>query len=127
VPEVVVNLTASIYSISAIGELIVRFSHQMNTDLNLSLLNETMIQMYIEPAEDRHKTPGFDLTKLNFTWNATSFKGRDLVFSLNFTDPLSISPLADQDRFVWVLNETYKDWFFSSELKKSLYEDSWLL
>ena len=42
---------------------------------NLHLFNISSIEMYVEPAGDWHlDEEGFELTRLNFTWNATRFE-----------------------------------------------------
>ena len=60
--------------------------------------------MYIEPADDWHTTvEGFELERLNFTWNCTRYE-RDkkgsfttLYVDLKFHHPADISPFAEQD------------------------------
>ena len=45
----------------------------MNTKFNLSFLNESNTQMYINPANNRQLDDDFDPATLNFTWTVTSF------------------------------------------------------
>jgi hypothetical protein len=53
----------------------VKFSTPMKTELvDLEKLNSTQIDLYIVPAGDRDEEEGFDLSSVNFTWNATEFK-----------------------------------------------------
>ena len=45
----------------------------MNTKFNLSFLNESNTQMYINPANNRQLDDDFDPDTSNFTWTVTSF------------------------------------------------------
>jgi len=107
------NLTASIYQISARGELQLQFSTPMINTVNLSIINSSIIDIYIVPAQNRHEQDGFDLTKLNFTWIATDFVGDMLSIQLNFSNPTFISPLKDQDLIVWYVRPQFLDIFWS--------------
>jgi hypothetical protein len=56
------GVTAFIESISSLGLMIVKFSTPMkNESVNITHLNETVLGVYIEPAEDRHLSSGFDI------------------------------------------------------------------
>ena len=45
---------ASVYEMTALGDLIVQFSTPMKTDyINLTWINSTIIDMYIIPADNR--------------------------------------------------------------------------
>jgi len=57
----------------------IMFNFEMNTKYNMSLLNSSMIDMYVIPINDRHKEdPAFNLSKLNFTWTVVSFEKDEL-------------------------------------------------
>ena len=45
-----------------------KFNTTMNTDFNLTFINNTVIDMYIEPTLLRVEDEDFDATVLNFTW-----------------------------------------------------------
>jgi len=94
-PEIIINCTASIFSISARGQLDIRFSTEMLTTINLTQVNTTMIDIYIVPAENRHLSDGFNITKLNFTWNATEFYYDTLTIMLDFPNPSYVSILKE--------------------------------
>ena len=58
--------------------------------------------MYLLPEADWHKeSEGFDLNRLNFTWNCTRYekdvRGSEttLYFNLKFNSPTDISPFAE--------------------------------
>ena len=42
--------------------------------MNLSDLNTTQLEMYINPYNNRHLEDGFNISKLNFTWQIVYFK-----------------------------------------------------
>jgi hypothetical protein len=68
------NCTATIESITALGEMKIRFNTSMITTVNLTELNSTVLDMYIIPALERHQENAFNISKLNFTFNATDFR-----------------------------------------------------
>jgi hypothetical protein len=47
-------------------------------DIPLSALNKDRVDIYIEPALDRHLEAGFNLTKLNLTWTALEYDAYNL-------------------------------------------------
>lgn len=58
----------------------------------------TVWDMYIEPAQQRHLTEeNFNLSTLNFTWKTVGWADNQLIFELNFSNPLYISPKVEQD------------------------------
>jgi len=70
----------------------VKFSHPMDTALDLSSINPTQIDLFIDPAFDRHLEDDFDISSLNFTWKTTQFEKDLLSLKLAFNDALAISP-----------------------------------
>ena len=50
-----------------------------------------MLDIYINPYYERLKSPDFNVTALNFTWDVVSFDGDTLKIQLNFNDPFYIS------------------------------------
>jgi hypothetical protein len=105
---------------SNIGELTVVFSTKMKTQyIDLSWLNNTIMDLYIEPAENRDQDDGFDVKSVNFTWNVTEYGDLEdssvskMVFMILFDHPLEISPLKTQDQIVLHIKD--KVFFFISE------------
>jgi len=92
-------ISAKIESISTLGLMIIRFNQSMDierfTKLNGSLkwINESMIDIYVVPSEERLKhTEVVDVKKLNMTWEAIKFENKHIHIQVNFTNPLFISP-----------------------------------
>jgi len=57
----------------------IRFNFEMMTGFNISLLNSTLIDMYLVPANNRHlEDPAFNISNLNFTWDTVSFSQDEL-------------------------------------------------
>ena len=42
-------------------------------------MNSTTIDIYVEPAERRHRVNGFDLSTLNLTWDVTEYADDELT------------------------------------------------
>jgi hypothetical protein len=106
-------ISAEIEKISSMGDVVIRFSSPMKTNVNLTDLAE-VIEMYIVPFNDwTSHTQNFDMAHLNFTFNITEFKQDYMHIKLNFTDPYAISPLEQQDRLVWHVVDR-KDFFISA-------------
>ena len=68
------NVSAKISAINSIGLVTIRFNSTMMTDINMTHINKTVIDMYITPAADRENEEDFRLSDLNFTWELVSFK-----------------------------------------------------
>ena len=48
----------------------------MRSDFDVSYINDTVIDVYVEPALERYQIdPNFDNSSLEITWAADSFKG----------------------------------------------------
>ena len=86
------NLSAKLTKVSALGLVTVEFSTDMVNDFNLTWLNETVLDLYIEPAMNRSLNENFNLTTVNFTWNVVSFEENKLCIQLEFFKPAFISP-----------------------------------
>ena len=66
----------------------------MKTDIDLNLINSEVLDIFIEPAEDRHLIdPTFDPSSLDLTWVPHSFDDQDLILNLTFKNARAISPL----------------------------------
>lgn len=90
----------------------------MNSNVNLTHIDESVLTLYIIPAEGRGSEPNFNASSLNFTWKVTEFKAKYFSLKLNFSDPLSISPLLIQDTLI----VKFKDlsFFYSTEVQDFL-------
>ena len=73
--------------------MVIAFNATMFTTFNHSMINASNTDIYIKPASYRHEEEGFNLSKLNLTWNVESFEDKELVIKLNFESAISISPL----------------------------------
>jgi len=67
------NVSAKIESISTVGLMKIEFNASMQTGFNLSLFNSSVMDLYIEPAYERHEEMGFRMETVNFTWKVVSF------------------------------------------------------
>ena len=92
---------------------------------NLSLINETSIDVYILPALERDKDSGFDPASIALTWQVVSIKETKMRVQVNFTDPIAISPLSTFDEIIF--NITDASLLFSPALQKNLHADFWVL
>jgi len=75
--------------------MVVKFNTTMVTDFyNISILNETFIDIYVEPALNRHvDSEDFKMESVNLTWKAVYYKFDEMWFELKFNQPSAISPL----------------------------------
>ena len=104
------------------GDVTIRFSEPMKTDVNLSDLAE-VLDLYIQPNNDwTSYIADFDLSHLNFTFNITEYKDDYMQIKLNFTDPYAISPLEQQDKLVWHVLDR-KDFFIAEEALVDLHSN----
>ena len=92
------KITSKIANIEINGEMTIEFSHQMNQDVNLTNINNTWVQIYIEPYTNK-KDYSIDRNsdKLNCTWEVTSYIGRQMKIQLSFESPDEISPFKEFD------------------------------
>jgi hypothetical protein len=58
--------------------MVIQFNASMLEWQNLTLMNSSVLDIYIVPAYDRHHEPSFKMSTLNMTWNATYFFGDTL-------------------------------------------------
>ena len=73
----------------------------MKTDFDLSLIDDTVLDIYVLPALNRHlEDPTFDHSTIELTWVVDSFEDKDLVLNITFKNAMAISPLQIQDRLV---------------------------
>jgi hypothetical protein len=117
------NVTSFISSISVFGEMEVEFNGTMNTNFSRSLMNISLVDMYIEPY-NRNET--YNMSLLNFTWNLTQVFPSSFWFKLNFSHPYEISPFSEQDTLVMhIKNETQV--FYSTEVRDNLHESTMIM
>lgn len=101
----------------------IRFNASMFTNFNFSMLNASLVDIYIIPFAPG---PDFNMSHLNFTWNLTYYEEDVMRIQLNFEYPKSISLNLEQDTIVFhIKNETQA--FYSPEVEKQLHLESWTL
>ena len=64
----------------------------MNTNFNISWINQTNTLIYVQPQDKRQSEIGFNSSKLNFDWVVDSYKNNAMKINLTFENPLEISP-----------------------------------
>ncbi len=64
----------------------------MNTNFNISWINQTNTLIYVQPQDKRQSEIGFNSSKLNFSWVVDSYKNDAMKINLTFDNPLEISP-----------------------------------
>ena len=64
-----------ITEIGYFGQTSIHFNQKMQTDIDLSLIDDTILDVYVIPAENRHLggDEPFDIKQVNLTWKAHSF------------------------------------------------------
>ena len=73
----------------------------MKTDFDLSLIDDTVLDVYVLPALNRHlEDPTFKPSDIELEWVAHSFEDKDLVLNVAFKNAKAMSPLKIQDRLV---------------------------
>jgi hypothetical protein len=87
-------MTSKIDSIGTRGKVDVVFNSSMVVK-DKSLLNSSFIDIYIEPANDRHLDEGVNISKLNLTWVLGDITDDTVTFKLNFSDPIYVSPMHE--------------------------------
>jgi hypothetical protein len=72
-------VSAKIVKVTNKGVVHVHFNEEMSTEFNLTWINKTTVDMYIEPYDEwtidnaLYREPD-----LNFTWTVISFEGKEL-------------------------------------------------
>lgn len=71
------NVSAKIANVTTLGLLSIEFNSSMKTDgVNLTHINSTVLDIFIHPEQDRHLEDGYNVTKLNMTWEVTKYSGK---------------------------------------------------
>ena len=121
------NVSARVASISSLGEVVIEFNATMDDSVNLTMLNSSVLDLYIVPALSREGEEDFNLSQVNFTWVVTKFESPELELKLNFSYPLFVSPLEVQDSLVFHVKEWGRPLFYSTSSEKYLHENYWTL
>lgn len=85
--------------ISVFGEVTIKmnqssqFTAKNFTKDELAEIDKSQLQCYIEPTDGWTEYRGENNTSVNFTWELREFNQKQVRIKLNFSDPLSISPL----------------------------------
>ena len=92
-------MTAKISQVSVFADIVITTNDSMiiPKDFNYSWINETNTIFSIIPALNRKLDPGFNASKLQFTWKVVNITKNKIFFKLNFSDASYISPLVTQD------------------------------
>lgn len=98
---------AKIYSVDQYGNVLIVFNVNISTAfVNITEMNTTYIDMYVEPYNKWDlDIEDFNMTKLNFTWNVTSYHGRKLWIKINWFSPPTISPKSTYDNLVFHIKD----------------------
>jgi hypothetical protein len=64
----------------------------MDTNLNISWINKSNTDIYVQPQDNRQSENGFNNSKLNLNWIIDSYKNDTMKINLTFQNPLEISP-----------------------------------
>ena len=73
----------------------IEFDDEVSPEFVLSSINSSILSLYIQPAQNRHKEFGFNLSTLNFTWKANLIESKKLGLKLKFNSASSVSPLME--------------------------------
>lgn len=72
--------------------MILKFNATMFTRFNYTLLNHTIVDIYVEPwlgANDLIED--IDIALFNLTWHLADYKNDTMLIQLNFSNPLVLS------------------------------------
>jgi hypothetical protein len=95
----------------------IEFNTIMKTDFNFSMINETVLDIYVQPSNDRHLDDDtFDANHtLNLTnWKVHNFQNRTLTLNMTFIYPYQISPKLELDNLIIFIKDM-KYLFISKE------------
>ena len=98
----------------------------MFTDFNISLINDTMIDIYINTTLNENDE-NYNPNVFNLTWEVLSFVDNILKFQLEFENPLKISSVFPQDKIVVHLKQDARELFHSFELKEKVHPIFWTM
>jgi len=72
------NCTGEIHSLTYQGLLTIEFNTTMHTLFNHSWLNDTIVDIYVSPSEERMSEEDFDISKFNLTFNVSNYQNNIL-------------------------------------------------
>ena len=78
----------------------------MDTNINISWINQTNTQVYVQPQDKREHDENFNISKLNLTWVIDSYKNETMTINLTFNFPFEISPSIQEDQLVIYFNQS---------------------
>ena len=78
----------------------------MDTNINISWINQTNTQVYVQPLDEREHDNDFNISKLNLTWVIDSYKNETMTINLTFNFPFEISPSIIEDQLVIYFNQS---------------------
>jgi hypothetical protein len=104
--------------LTAFGDLRISFNASMNPNVNITQIDDSVLSLYIIPADGRDTELDFNASSLNFTWKVTDFTAKYMDIKLNFSSPLSISPLLIQDTLIVKFKDL--NFFYSLEVNDFL-------
>ena len=79
--------------------------------------------MYLNPYGSRHLSDGFNITKLNFTWEIVHFKNRTVLVQLEFNDANYISTGDKPDLFFFRVKNNHTNLFYSDKIGAEINPD----
>jgi hypothetical protein len=78
----------------------------MNTNINISWINQSNTAIYLQPLDKREYNDNFNSSKLNLTWVIDSYKNDTMTLNLSFNNPFEISPNILQDHLFIYFNQS---------------------
>ena len=78
----------------------------MDTNINISLINSSNTDVYVQPQDKREHDENFNSSRLNLTWIIDSYKNETMTMNLTFNFPFEISPDDLEDRLVIYFNQS---------------------
>ena len=78
----------------------------MDTNINISWINQTNTDVYVQLLDDRGHDNDFNSSKLNLTWVIDSYKNETMTINLTFNFPFEISPSIQEDQLVIYFNQS---------------------
>jgi hypothetical protein len=99
------DFSAKIVNISMLGLVTIQFNTLIRTVPDWSHINSSVVDMYVDPANNRELDDGFNASLLNFTWKVEAILKDFMFIQLNFSHPHEISPDVIQDKLVFHVTE----------------------
>jgi hypothetical protein len=93
------------------------FNSEMKTDFNKSMINETVLDIYVKTNNNWHEDyEQFEVNAtLNMTtWQVDKFVNNKLIIELNFKKPYHLSPNLEKDVLV-IFFKNIQKMFISAE------------